>query len=192
MKFASLLLSLLALGLVPGAAAQTAKPSTPATAAPAPAPTVATTNLVTQPGYSFTAAGGWLSLRNDQGNSALKGPAVTGKPHANFTVLVSDLSKVAKANRTLGVARDVRAEELPTLVKNFKWLGERTVKVAPSGTLGVLWSYSGQDQGQGFRWTQLMTMKGDKLYTVTLAVPDGTRADVAAAGRTMFDSFALR
>lgn len=192
MKSASLLLALLALSLGP-ASAQTMKPSTPATAAPAaPAPTVAKTNLVTQPGYSFTAAGGWISLRNDQGNSALVGPALQGKLNPNFSVIVTDLAQVSKANRTLGVARDLRAEELPTLVKNFKWLGERTVKVAPSGTLGVLWSYSGQDQGQGFRWTQLMTLRGDKLYTVTLAVPDGTRADVAAAGRTMFDSFALR
>lgn len=188
MKFAAPASSLLALSLLlaPPVAAQSA-PSAPA---------VAKSNLVTLPGYSLTAAGGWLMLKNTyQGDPtlagvALAGPAVSGKLNPSFIVTVTDVSNVPKVNRTLGVARDVRAEELPTVVQDFKWLGERTVKIG--GTLGVLWSYSGKEQGVTHRWTQLMTLKADRLYTATLALPEGTRADVAAAGRDMLDSFKLR
>lgn len=187
MKFAALFFSLLL--AAPLAAAQAAAPS-------ASAPTVAKSNLVTLPGYSLTAAGGWIMLKNTyQGDPtlagvALAGPAVSGKLNPSFIVTVTDVSKVPKVNRTLGVARDVRAEELPTVVQDFKWLGERTVKVG--STLGVLWSYSGKEQGVTHRWTQLMTLKADRLYTATLALPEGTRTDVAAAGREMLDSFKLR
>lgn len=183
-----LLLGSLLLGLAPASAQGAAS-----TQSAPQAPTVAKSNLIVQPGYSFTAAGGWISLKNGQGNTALVGPALQGKANINFTVIVTDLSQVSKANRTLGVARDVRYEEMSGLVSNLKWLGERSVKVT-GGSLGVLWSYSGteKESGDAFRWTQLMTLKGDRLYTVTLSVPDGTRPDVAAAGRAMLDTFALR
>ena len=186
MKFAVLSLALLSLA-APLAAAQNAAPTPP---------TVAKTNTVTAPGFTLTAAGGWIMLKNTyQGDPtlagvALAGPALSGKLNPSFTVIVTDLKDVSKANRTLGVARDVRAEELPTVVQDFKWLGERTVKLG--GNLGVLWSYSGKEQGVTHRWTQVMTLKGDKLYTATLAIPEGTRPEVAAAGRDMLDSFKLR
>ena len=194
MKFAAPASSVLALSVLLLAA-----PLTSAQAAPAAsAPTVAKSNLVTMPGYSLTAAGGWIMLKNTyQGDAALAGvalagPAVKGKLNPSFIVTVTDVSNVPKANRTLGVARDVRADELPTVVQEFKWLGERPVKVGGSSTLGVLWSYSGKEEGVSHRWSQLMTLRGDKLYTVTLALPEGTRPEVAAAGRDMLDSFKLR
>ena len=196
MKFAAPAFSLLALSLLlaPFAAAQAATSPTPA----ATAPTVAKSNLITMPGYSLTAAGGWIMLKNTyQGDAslagvALAGPAVKGRLNPSFIVTVTNVANVPKANRTLGVARDVRAEELPTVVQDFKWLGERSVKVGGGNTLGVLWSYSGKEQGVAHRWSQLMTLRGDRLYTVTLALPEGTRPDVAAAGREMLDSFKLR
>lgn len=195
---AALSLAALVLAALPTAGAQTSTPrpsvpglSTPApAAAPASAPTVATSNTYTAPGYTFVAAGGWLSLKNSQGNAALAGPATEGKLNPSFTVIVTEIPKDVRAS--LGVARDVRAEELPTLVKNFKMLGEKSVKVGAKATQGVLWTYTGTEQGAPFRWTQLLSISGGKLYTVTLAIPDGTLPQVATAGRAMFDSFNFR
>ncbi|MFC5847739.1 hypothetical protein [Deinococcus petrolearius] len=179
-----------------GAQTSVPRPSVPGSSAPAPsaaparAPSVATSNTYTAPGYTFVVAGGWLSLKNSQGNAALAGPAAEGKLNPSFTVIVTEIPKDVRAS--LGVARDVRAEELPTLVKNFKMLGEKSVKVGPRGAQGVLWTYTGTDQGAPFRWTQLLSISGGKLYTVTLAIPDGTLPQVATAGRAMFDSFNFR
>lgn len=144
-------------------------------------------NLVKRKGFQFVAAGGWILLKTNPEHAAMAGPAVKGKLNTSFTVLTNQLDPAMKF--TLAEVADFNRGQIPKMVKQAKIVGEKTVKVGGSKTLGVLWTYTGVQEKTKFRWTQIITLKNNVMYTVTLAVPEGTLSQVAKAGRTMMNSF---
>lgn len=149
-------------------------------------PTI-TINKVETKEYGFVAAGGWLALKNSAGNSALAGPALKDKLNPSFIIEVRKLPK--EVSPSLGKVRDVQMSEFPNLIDQFKLISEKTVKIAPHNTLALHWNYVGKKDKQIFQWTQVLTIRNHKLYTLTLTLPKGTTREVAAAGQRMLKSF---
>lgn len=184
-----LTLALLALPLVPPALAQTAPATSPA---PASAPTgdrgaIEAITVTSNQGYSIRVPGGWTPLKNVPGADVAFVNQTVGQLRPTVTVLVQDIPADLKA--TLADVRDLNARKMPEVVPNLKMLGEKTVRV--SGQNAILWSYSGDGDGGKVRWTQVFTLRNNRLYTVTLVTPTGTPQALLDSGRAIIDSFAL-
>ncbi|MDV6374198.1 PsbP-related protein [Deinococcus arenicola] len=179
-----LALALLALPILPSAHAQTA-PAT--TTAPATAPTgeriINAITVTSTQGYKITVPGGWTPLKNAPNVDV----AFVGALRPTVTVTVSDTPPELKV--TLADMRDLYASQMPKDVPKLKMLGEKIIKV--SGQNAVLWSYTGDGDGGKVRWTQVFTLKNNRLYTVNFVAPVNTPQNLLDSGRAILDSFAL-
>lgn len=144
-------------------------------------------NLVKRKGFQFIAAGGWILLKTNPEHAALAGPAAAGKLNTSFTVLTNTLDPAMKF--TLSEVAEFNRRQIPKMVKQAKIIGEKTVKMGNSKTQGVRWTYTGIQEKTKFRWTQMITLKDNVMYTVTLAVPEGTLPQVVKSGQNMMNSF---
>jgi molybdate transport system ATP-binding protein len=138
-------------------------------------------------GYSIRVPSGWTPLKNVPGADVAFINKTVGELRPTITVLVQNIPAELKA--TLADVRDLNARKMPEVVPNLKMLGEKTVKV--SGGNAILWSYTGDGDGGRVRWSQLFTLKNNRLYTVTLVTPSGTPQDLLDSGREILNSFAL-
>ncbi len=187
MRFA-LTVTLLALPLLPPALAQTAPTTSPAPAtAPAGGRVIEAITVTSNQGYSIRVPGGWTPLKNVPGADVAFVNKTVGELRPTVTVLVQDIPADLKA--TLADVRDLNVRKIPELVPNVKMLGEKTIRV--SGQNAILWSYSGDGDGGKVRWTQVFTLKNNRLYTATLVTPTGTPQDLLDSGRAIIESFAL-
>jgi hypothetical protein len=183
-----LTLSLLALPLLPSALAQSAPATSPAPAtAPAGERAIEAITVTSNQGYSIRVPGGWTPLKNVPGADVAFVNKTTGQLRPTVTVLVQDIPADLKA--TLADVRDLNARKLPELVPNLKMLGEKTLRV--NGQNAILWSYVGDGDGGKVRWTQLFTLKNNRLYTVNLVTPVNAPQELLDSGRAIIDSFAL-
>ncbi|GGL66792.1 hypothetical protein GCM10010840_00910 [Deinococcus aerolatus] len=182
------LLALLALPALPVALAQTAPASSPAPAAtPAPQRVIEAITVTSNQGYSIKVPGGWTPLKNVPNVDVAFVNKTVGQLRPTVTVVVQDIPADLKA--TLADVRDLNASKMPSVVPNLKMLGEKTIRV--SGQNAILWSYTGDGDGGKVRWTQVLTLKNNRLYTVTLVTPTGTPEALLDSGRAIVDSFAL-
>ncbi|MFC6748696.1 hypothetical protein [Deinococcus aquaticus] len=110
-----------------------------------------------------------------------------GALRPTVTVRTQDVEPSIKA--TLADFRDLFAGQLIKEVPKLKMLGEKTIRV--NGTPAILWTYTGDGEGGGVRWSQVFTVKNNRLYTVTLMIPNGAPADLIESGREILNSFAL-
>lgn len=183
-----LALALLALPVLPSALAQTAPATTTAPATPPTGDKVIDAITVTSnQGYKITVPGGWTPLKNVPGADVAFINKTIGQLRPTVTVLVQDIPAELKA--TLADVRDLNARKMPEVVSNLKMLGEKTVRV--SGQNAILWSYTGDGDGGKVRWTQVFTLKNNRLYTATLVTPTNTPQDLLDSGRAILDSFVL-
>ncbi|CAM4075466.1 hypothetical protein DEFR109230_19750 [Deinococcus frigens] len=143
--------------------------------------------MTSSKGYAITVPGGWTPLKNVPDTDVAFVNKTVGQLRPTVTVLVQDIPADLKA--TLADVRDLNARKMPELVPSLKMLGEKTVRV--SGQNAILWSYTGDGDGGKVRWTQLFTLKNNRLYTVTLVTPTGTPQELLDSGRGIVDSFAL-
>ncbi|MBB5377101.1 molybdate transport system ATP-binding protein [Deinococcus metalli] len=168
------------------------KTAAPATVTPAPATDGKTIEAVTATsprGFSIRMPGGqgWTPLKNVPNTDvAFLNQTVNGL-RPTVTVITQDVDPKIKA--TLADFRDLFSRQLGKDVPSYKLLGEKTTRV--SGMPAILWTYSGDGDGGPVRWTQVITLKSNRLFTVTLMTPTGTPADVIDTGREILDSFAL-
>ncbi|MBZ9751701.1 hypothetical protein K7W42_12595 [Deinococcus sp. HMF7604] len=178
-------LALLATPLFP-ALAQTA----PTTAAPAPTEprTIEAITATSAKGYSIRVPSGWTPLKNAPNVDVAFINKTVGALRPTVTVVVQDIPADLKA--TLADIRDLNERKMPEVVTKLKFLGEKNVKV--SGVPGILWSYSGDGEGGAVRWTQVFTLKNNRLFTATLMLPSGTPADLAEQGRAILTSMTLK
>lgn len=183
-----LALTLLALPVLPSALAQTAPAAAPAPAtAPAGERAIEAITVTSNQGYSIRVPGGWTPLKNVPGADVAFVNQTVGQLRPTVTVVVQDIPADLKA--TLADVRDLNASKMPSVVPNLKMLGEKTIRV--SGQNAILWSYTGDGDGGKVRWTQVLTLKNNRLYTVTLVTPTGTPQELLDSGRGIIDSFAL-
>ncbi|WP_295815893.1 hypothetical protein [uncultured Deinococcus sp.] len=189
MKRVALTLALLSLPAV-RAHAQATTPAAPATPATAPAEKSVDSVTATSPkGFSIRMPGGqgWTPLKNVPNTDvAFLNQTVNGL-RPTVTVIVQDVEPAIKA--TLADFRDLYSRQMVKDVPKFKMLGEKTIRVG--GQPAILWSYSGDGDGGPVRWTQLIVLKSNRLYTTTLMTPTGTPAAVLDSGRAILDSFTL-
>ncbi|THF85773.1 DUF1795 domain-containing protein [Deinococcus sp. KSM4-11] len=184
-----LTLTLLAALALPVTLAQSATPAATPAPAPAPAKSIEAVTATSPKGYSIRMPGGqgWTPLKNVPGTDvAFLNQTVNGL-RPTVTVIVQDVQPSIKA--TLADFRDLYSRQLQKDVPNLKMLGEKTIRV--SGQSAILWSYSGDGDGGPVRWTQMIVLKSNRLFTTTLMTPTGTPADVMASGREILDSFTL-
>lgn len=188
MKRALLTLALLAAPALTGAAsAQTTAQTTTAPAAPE-ARTIEAITATSEKGYSIRVPAGWTPLKNVPGTDVAFVYQKIGSLRPSVTVVVQDIPAELKA--TLADVRDLNARKMPDVVPKLKMLGEKTTKV--SGQNAILWTYTGDGEGGTVRWTQVFTLKNNRLYTATLMTPTGTPADVIEQGRTILNSLTLK
>ena len=180
---AVLTLALLALPIFSSVQAQTA----PAPAAPADQKVIEAITVTSNKGYSIKVPGGWTPLKNAPGTDVAFVNQTVGQLRPTVTVVVQDIPADLKA--TLADVRDLNARKMPEVVQGLKMLGEKTVKV--SGTNAILWSYTGDGDGGKVRWSQILTLKNNRLYTVTLVTPLNTPQELVDSGRAILDSFSL-
>ncbi|GGL04965.1 PsbP-related protein [Deinococcus radiotolerans] len=188
MKRATLLAPLLlaALSLTPALAQ-----GTTATPAAAPAQTGRTVEAVTansSAGYSIRVPAGWLPLKNVPGADVAFINRDTGTVRPTVTVQVQDVDPKLKA--TLADFRDLFASQLSKDVPKFKMLGEKTIKLG--STPAILWTYLGDGDDGMVRWTQVFTVKNNRLFTATLVQPSGTTAEQIEEGRAILTSLTLK
>ncbi|GGO22723.1 hypothetical protein [Deinococcus humi] len=184
----ALTLALLALPLLPSALAQTAPATSPVPAtAPADERVIEAITVTSNQGYSIRVPGGWTPLKNVPGADVAFVNKTVGQLRPTVTVLVQDIPADLKA--TLADIRDLNARKIPELVPNVKMLGEKTIRV--SGQNAILWSYTGDGDGGKVRWTQVFTLKNNRLFTATLVTPTGTPQELLDSGRGILDSLAL-
>ncbi|GGM10570.1 PsbP-related protein [Deinococcus aerophilus] len=138
-------------------------------------------------GYSIRVPSGWTPLKNAPNVDVAFVNEVVGALRPTVTVQVRNTPPELKV--TLADIRDLYASQMPKDVPNLKMLGEKTIKV--SGNSAILWSYTGDGDGGKVRWTQVFTVKNNRLYTVTLVTPSGTPQDLLDSGRGILNSFAL-
>ncbi|AWT34962.1 hypothetical protein GCM10008956_23450 [Deinococcus arenae] len=195
MKRACLLAPLLlaALSLTPAHAQGTATPpaATPAQSTPAAATGTRTVEAVTATsakGYSIRVPAGWIPLKNVPGADVAFINRDAGTVRPTVTVQVQDVDPKLKA--TLADFRDLFASQLGKDVPKFKMLGEKTVKLG--STPAILWSYLGDGEGGMVRWTQVFTVKNNRLFTATLVQPSGTTAEQIEEGRAILTSLTLK
>ncbi|QFP77286.1 PsbP-related protein [Deinococcus sp. AJ005] len=186
-----LVLTLLTLPALPSALAQTT-PAAPAPvtvpgATPAGQKVIEAITVTSNQGYSIKVPGGWTPLKNSPGADVAFVNKTVGQLRPTVTVVVQDIPADLKA--TLADVRDLNARKMPEVVPGLKMLGEKTIKV--SGQNAILWNYSGDGDGGKVRWTQVLTLKNNRLFTVTLVTPTGTPQELLDSGRTIIDSFAL-
>lgn len=185
MKRALLTLALLAApALTGGASAQTA-PAAPTTAEQK---TIEAITATSEKGYSIRVPAGWTPLKNVPGTDVAFVSQKIGSLRPTVTVVVQDIPAELKA--TLADVRDLNARKMPDVVPKLKMLGEKTTKV--SGQNAILWTYTGDGEGGTVRWTQVFTLKNNRLYTATLMTPTGTPADVIEQGRAILNSLTLK
>lgn len=184
-----LVLALLSVTVASPALAQTSTPATPA-ATPAPEARAVEAVTATSPkGYSIRMPGGqgWTPVKNVPGTDvAFLNQTVNGL-RPTVTVIVQDVQPSIKA--TLADFRDLYSRQLQKDVPKLKMLGEKTIRVG--GLPAILWSYSGDGDGGPVRWTQMIVLKSNRLFTTTLMTPTGTPADVLDTGREILNSFTL-
>lgn len=196
MKRFALLLSAV---LAAPALAQTATPAkpaaTPAQTAPAqstPAEgqrTIETITATSNKGYSIRVPAGWAPLRNVPGADVAFVYKTVGSVRPTVTVVVNDVPADLKV--TLADVRDINAKNLPSLTKEgLRVIGEKTVKV--SGRDAILWTLIGNGEGGQVRWTQIFTVKNNRIFTATLITPVGAAAEVLESGRGVLNSLALK
>ncbi len=186
-----LALALLTLPALPSALAQTA----PASPAPVTAPGVTPAGqkvieaitVTSDKGYSIKVPSGWTPLKNAPNVDVAFVNEVVGALRPTVTVQVRDTPPELKV--TLADIRDLYASQMPKDVPNLKMLGEKTIRV--SGQNAILWSYSGDGEGGKVRWTQVLTIRNNRLYTATLITPTNTPQELLDSGRAIIDSFAL-
>lgn len=183
-----LALTLLALPVLPSALAQTAPAAAPAPAtAPAGERAIEAITVTSTQGYSIRVPGGWTPLKNVPNVDVAFVNGVVGALRPTVTVEVRNTPPELKV--TLADIRDLYASQMPKDVPNLKMLGEKTVKV--SGQNAILWSYTGDGDGGKVRWTQIFTIKNNRLYTVNFVAPVNAPQDILDSGRGIIDSFAL-
>ncbi|CAM3189476.1 DUF1795 domain-containing protein [Deinococcus saxicola] len=190
-SFPLLALALLTLPALPSALAQT----TPAAPAPVTAPgatpagqkVIEAITVTSDKGYSIKVPSGWTPLKNAPGADVAFINKTVGQLRPTVTVLVQDIPADLKA--TLADIRDLNARKMPEVVPSLKMLGEKTIKV--SGQNAILWNYSGDGDGGKVRWTQVLTLKNNRLFTVTLVTPTGTPQELLDSGRAIINSFTL-
>ncbi|GGR47499.1 hypothetical protein GCM10008959_05860 [Deinococcus seoulensis] len=184
MKRALLTLALLAAPALTGAASAqtTPAPATPETR------TIEAITATSEKGYSIRVPAGWTPLKNVPGTDVAFVYQKIGSLRPTVTVVVQDIPADLKA--TLADVRDLNARKMPDVVPKLKMLGEKTVKV--SGKPAILWTYTGDGEGGTVRWTQVFTLKNNRLYTATLMTPTGTPGDVIEQGRAILDSLTLK
>ncbi|WP_029479918.1 PsbP-related protein [Deinococcus marmoris] len=183
-----LALALLALPALPSALAQTAPaPVTAPVAAPTGQKVIDTITVTSNKGYSIKVPSGWTPLKNAPNVDVAFVNEVVGALRPTVTVQVRDTPPELKV--TLADIRDLYASQMPKDVPNLKMLGEKIIRI--SGQNAILWSYSGDGDGGKVRWTQVLTIKNNRLYTATLITPTNTPQDLLDSGRAIIDSFAL-
>lgn len=184
----ALILALLALPALPPALAQTAPaPASAPAAAPSGQKAIEAITVTSTKGYTIKVPAGWTPLKNAPNVDVAFINDVVGALRPTVTVQVRDTPPELKV--TLADIRDLYAAQMPKDVPNLKMLGEKTIKV--SGNNAILWSYTGDGDGGKVRWTQVLTVKNNRLYTVTLVTPTGASQALLDSGRAIIDSFAL-
>ncbi|MBZ9712736.1 PsbP-related protein [Deinococcus multiflagellatus] len=180
----------LSLALLAGPLATVQAQTAPATSAPATTEprTIETITATSNKGYSIRVPSGWTPLKNVPGTDIAFINKTIGALRPTVTVVVQDIPAELKA--TLADVRDINERKMPEVVTKLKFLGEKNVKV--SGQPAILWSYTGDGEGGTVRWTQLFTLKNNRLYTATLMLPSGTPADLAEQGRAILTSMTLK
>ncbi|WP_291428081.1 PsbP-related protein [Deinococcus sp.] len=184
MKRALLTLALLAAPALTGAAAQTAPAAAPTTAEQR---TIEAITARSDRGFSLRVPAGWTPLKNVPDTDVAFAFKTVGALRPTVTVRTQDVEPSIKA--TLADFRDLFAGQLVKEVPKLKMLGEKTIRV--SGTPAILWTYTGDGEGGGVRWSQVFTVKNNRLYTVTLMIPNGAPAELIESGREILNSFAL-
>ncbi|MGM9320030.1 PsbP-related protein [Deinococcus aquaticus] len=186
MKRALLTLALLATpALMVTATAQGTTVTDPTTGAQK---TIEAITATSEKGYSIRVPGGWTPLKNAPGTDVAFIYQKVGDLRPTVTVVVQDIPAELKA--TLADVRDLNARKMPDVVPKLKMLGEKTTKV--SGTPAILWTYTGDGDGGTVRWTQVFTLKNNRLYTATLMTPNGTPSSVISEGRAILNSLTLK
>lgn len=184
----ALILALLALPALPPALAQTAPaPAAAPAASPSGQKVIEAITVTSTKGYTIKVPAGWTPLKNVPNVDVAFINEVVGALRPTVTVQVRDTPPELKV--TLADIRDLYAAQMPKDVPNLKMLGEKTIKV--SGNNAILWSYTGDGDGGKVRWTQVLTVKNNRLYTVTLVTPTGSSQALLDSGRAIIDSFAL-
>ena len=189
MKRATLLAPLLlaALSLTPALAqGAAATPATPAAAEGAR--TVEAVTATSSRGYSIRVPAGWIPLKNVPGADVAFINRDAGTVRPTVTVQVQDVDPKLKA--TLADFRDLFATQLGRDVPKFRMLGEKTIKLG--STPAILWTYLGDGDGGMVRWTQVFTVKNNRLFTATLVQPSGTTAEQIEEGRAILTSLTLK
>ena len=92
---------------------------------------------------------------------------------------------------TLADVRDINVKNLPSLTKEkLRIVGEKTIKV--SGRDAILWTLVGDGEGGQVRWTQVFTVKNNRIFTATLITPVGAPGELLESGRAILTSLTLK
>lgn len=182
----ALTLALCCGALSPLTLAQTAAPATPPAAAER---TIEAITATSQKGYSIRVPAGWTPFRNVPGADVAFVSKTLGTIRPTVTVVVNDVPADLKV--TLADVRDINVKNLTSLSKEaLKIVGEKTIKV--SGRDAILWTLVGNGEGGQVRWTQVFTVKNNRIFTATLITPVGAPGELLESGRAILTSLTLK
>lgn len=188
MKRFALTLALLSGVLSPLTLAQTATPA-PATPPAAGERTIEAITATSNKGYSIRVPAGWTPFKNVPGADVAFVNRPVGTIRPTVTVVVNDVPADLKV--TLADVRDINVKNLPSLTKEkLRIVGEKTIKV--SGRDAILWTLVGDGEGGQVRWTQVFTVKNNRIFTATLITPVGAPGELLESGRAILTSLTLK